>query len=179
MFSIPNRLTVEDDFGFWLSGFFDGDGTFAFGSTSLGRVRLYAEATIELRYDDGAVLEMIRGKLGCGSITPNKARRTTGKTYELKFRNNRDLAEIVVPLFDRYPLHTKKAWEFNIWRTLVHEKYISKGRRLSEETEAILVKLIVELKRRRHPDVRETAASNECCGLMEPTSPGFVSRDKV
>ena len=40
-----------------------------------------------------------------------------------RIRDVRDLTEIVVPLFDKYPLHSKKAREYPIWKKLLLLRY--------------------------------------------------------
>jgi hypothetical protein len=36
-----------------------------------------------------------------------------------------DLAEVIIPLFERYPLYTKKSKEFAIWKPIVLQRYIT------------------------------------------------------
>jgi hypothetical protein len=121
----PSRLRVTDEFGYWFSGFFDGEGTLL-AMRENGR-QLTQKIQILLRDDDGSVNRWIQESLGCGKIYPHavsrKARVKTKPGSMFRIRDVRDLTEIVVPLFDKYPLHSKKAREYPIWKKLLLLRY--------------------------------------------------------
>jgi len=124
---IPNRLNVSDAFGYWFSGLFDGEGHI--GAFSRPRHNGYPERRltiqVQLRDDDAQVIERIHDNLKIGATWRVQARPNGNGHPSIGFRVEQveDLAEVVVPLFDRYPLHSKKAREFAIWRNLVRSQY--------------------------------------------------------
>jgi hypothetical protein len=160
--TIPSRLTVSDEFGYWLSGLFDGEGCFLFQNTVHGKTTIALKIKIALRNDDRDVIDYIYKHLGCGSIYANEYRAENYKAHrpwvELRVQKIADLAEVIVPLFDHYPLHTKKAQEFALWRAIVMRRYKSQGRPLSpEEQDAYgeVYEWIAKLRGRCAPPVDE------------------------
>lgn len=128
---VPNRLSVSDDFGHYFSGFFDGEGCIvAFHRRRTDRAKSYPEfrlaLQIAIRDDDSQVLEYIRDNLG-GRIHWQKARENskTNASVRWVFEHVKDLAEVIIPLLDKYPLRSKKRREYEIWRPLVMQRYIS------------------------------------------------------
>lgn len=125
--SLPDDFgvsSIPDDFGFWFSGFFDGEGHFYVGRVG-SRYRLAIE--IGLRDDDSHVVKRIAKELNCGTIV-KKDRTKSGRNSVITFSITKisDLWEIIVPFFEKYPLTSKKAREFEIWKRLVWLKYLSR-----------------------------------------------------
>lgn len=122
---IPIRLSVEPSFGYWFAGLFDGEGHFvmrmrhrltARGSITSG---LELGLNLYLRDDDSQVLARVQDQLGgVFSVGANNVARW-------QFRGLRNLAEIAVPLFVTYPLQSKKAQEFELFRRLVIQRYVA------------------------------------------------------
>jgi len=133
--SIPTRLNVTDEFGYWLSGLFDGEGCFLFKETRHGVVTPKPKIRLVLRHDDQSVLEYVHEQLGCGKeyVVPPNAKTHTQEAREYRVHKISDLAEVIVPLFERYPLHTKKAHEFQLWKGLVSLRYMAHGRPVSDQ----------------------------------------------
>lgn len=126
---LPNRLTVGDPFGYWFSGLFDGEGSFVvFTRPASGRPE-YAEyrlaIRIMLRDDDAQVISRIYDHLQVGRISARKANGRSNPAVAITVERVQDLAEVIVPLFDRYPLYSKKAKEYAIWRPLVMRRYVT------------------------------------------------------
>jgi hypothetical protein len=122
---VPSRLNVNAAYGFWLAGLTDGEGTFKLHQTRPGGQREIG-FKIALRDDDTSTLIAVKERLGCGNVTYSKSRKPKVNEKPMaifKACKIADLAEIIVPLFDAYPLHTKKAREFEIWKTIVLMKY--------------------------------------------------------
>lgn len=122
---IPVRLSVSDEFGYWFSGFFDGEGCLSVFSRP--RTDRYFErrlgVQIMLRDDDGHVVDYIKDKIGIGLAYRSPGRFTTNPKATYRCEAIKDLAEVFIPLFDKYPLHTKKGREYAIWRKLVIFQY--------------------------------------------------------
>jgi len=151
---IPSRLNVSDEFGYWFSGFFDGEGSFTFNYTCHDTVNPQPKIQLTVRRDDRSVIEYIHSQLCCGRIHLNEYKSEAYKTHQpwVAYRVNRiaDLAEVIVPLFERYPLHTKKAREFALFGSLVRTRYHFRGRRISEKEREVygrLYTLIAELRK--------------------------------
>ncbi len=103
------------DFGNYVSGLVDGEGCFILrwnhGSGS-------AKFQLALRHDDRPILELVQSFWGCGyfeysdrrAIVPNHMPRAAFCVCKTS-----DLARIVAPNFERFPLRAKKRRDFDIW----------------------------------------------------------------
>ena len=89
----------------WLVGFTDGDGTFSI-SYSNGKWSLIFKLT-QHEYN-ARLLYFIKSQLKVGRI--NKDIKTNTVNYWIRDRNN--LAEIIFPIFDSYPLLTSKYFNY-------------------------------------------------------------------
>lgn len=85
----------------WLVGFTDGDGTFSLANQN-GKWSL----TFKLSQHEynARLLYFIKSQLGVGNI--NKETKTKMVNYRIRDRNK--LAEVIFPIFDKYPLLTSK-----------------------------------------------------------------------
>jgi hypothetical protein len=85
----------------WLVGFTDGDGTFSIAYQN-GKWSL----TFKLSQHEynARLLYFIKSQLGVGNI--NKETKTKMVNYRIRDRNK--LAEVIFPIFDKYPLLTSK-----------------------------------------------------------------------
>ena len=149
---IPGRLNVTDEFGYWFSGLFDGEGCFLFKNTRHGVETPKPKIRVALRHDDRAVLEYIHQQLGCGKeyrVPPN-AKTHTKEAREYRVHKISDLAEVIIPLFEHYPLHTKKAHEFQLWKGLVSIRYRAQGRPVSQEERQLYAQMNAWVARSRH-----------------------------
>ena len=105
-----------------MSGFTDGEGCFRLylnGNTKTPAARFF----ISLRKDDESVLFIIQSYLACGAVDHNE-RPLPSKPQSL-FRVDKiaDLAGIVVPHFEHFPLMAKKLMDFGLWRQAVEIIY--------------------------------------------------------
>jgi hypothetical protein len=126
---IPNNLNITDGFGYYFSGFFDGEGHLVtFYRVRQARGKQVSEfrlaLQIAIRNDDLQVLQYIQDNLG-GNIRNNIVPKRGNPVCKWFFENIKQLTETIIPLFDRYPLRTKKAREYEIWRNLVIERYVA------------------------------------------------------
>ena len=121
---VPNRLAVSDSFGYYFSGLFDGEGTIAIFHRKRGEYNEYRLGIcLSLRDDDHNVFSYIRKNLG-GKIYWFKGHKPTNPSYRWDLQDVKSLAEVIVPLFDKYRLRTKKANEYKLWRRLVLMRYV-------------------------------------------------------
>ena len=113
----------------WFVGFVDGEGYFQICIQNAGR-SAQTHLNITVREDDGPVLRDIQSVLGIGKIyqIDRTADRNNGRKSQnqYRWRVNRiqEVVEIVIPLFDEFPLHTKKASDYHLWREaafLIHQ----------------------------------------------------------
>lgn len=82
-YGIPDRLFVMDSFGYWFSGFFDGEGSFGI---HIGKQQYVLNMSVTLREDDANVLLHMKKRLDVGTLSKNKARGAT-KTQIRKIRH--------------------------------------------------------------------------------------------
>lgn len=125
---IPNRFTAGDEFGYWFSGFFDGEGCIVAFTRQCTRSK-YSEFRLSVRImvrdDDFNVIKRIQDNLQVGHISRGKSHGATNPTVAWTCERVQDLAEVIIPLFDNYPLYTKKAKEYAIWKPVVIQRYIA------------------------------------------------------
>lgn len=103
------RLNVELLFNQWLVGFTDGDGTFSMTQGQNGSWQFTFKLT-QSRYN-ARVLHYIKKNLGYGSVTndgPN--------LVQFGIRDTQVLKDVIIPIFDSYPLHTSKYYQYSLWK---------------------------------------------------------------
>lgn len=123
---IKCRYDSGDSFGWWFSGYFDGEGCLTvFDRPRDNGAERRVGVQISCRDDDADVLAHIHGALGIGAIWASPARGATRPACNWRVERAADLAEIIIPLFDRYPLRSKKRLEYAIWRGLVVNQYVN------------------------------------------------------
>lgn len=150
----------DNKFGWWLSGFVDGEGSFTYK-----RRRGQAEPVfaIRLRDDSGETLCKIAQRLKCGDVYYSKPQisvNSKGKTahsnpqaYFVVVRKSDLLA--LVRHFDKYPPLQEKQEDYEIWRELVLE--FNKNAHLRDKR--LMLRLGVALssvKEYREPGEEET-----------------------
>lgn len=113
----PGLATVDDyvadDLGHWLAGLTDGEGCFYIGQN-------LCSFTIKLRDDDAQLIEDVREQLGgIGRVSHTRNDGGTRRP-QVRWDVNRK-AELVwlTRLFDAFPLRSKKARDYAIWREAV------------------------------------------------------------
>jgi len=110
---LHQRLNVEHssfNFNEWLVGFTDGDGTF---SMTKGRDAQHSQFTFKLTQSiyNYRILYFIKKQIGYGSIT-----KSGPNDLQYRIRDTKILKEIIIPIFDSYPLHTSKYYSYNLWK---------------------------------------------------------------
>lgn len=110
---------VEEGFGNWLAGFVDGEGTFI---AQIYSNTLSLRFSIKLRADDKEILNTIQQTLQCGKLNFVKRgenRPNDMPAYDFSISSRKDLYNVILPLFDKYPLRAKKKRDYEIWRKIV------------------------------------------------------------
>lgn len=126
--------------GWWVTGFTDGEGcfyadlSFRMKTTSSGRlvscVEMASSFSIALRADDRKSLEKIKDYFGCGSIRRKKSTKDSPSSIKAglkdpkpqvvySVRKPEDLLATVIPHFEEFPLQSKKAADFDIWKKAI------------------------------------------------------------
>lgn len=121
----------------YIVGFVDGEGCFALKyrvDRQLNKnktVREYkywgGEFVIVLHPFDFRLLELVRGKLGVGQISYTSA----GDQVRFSVQNTQELKDVIVPFFEKNPLHGIKSKDFELWAEAIKiiAKHKSKTRR--------------------------------------------------
>lgn len=108
----------------YLSGLADGERCFFIGVNGRYRTSFMCVFTIGMRSDDRPLLEHLRATTGVGRLyeaKPNKGLEARpGMNPTTHWRVSR-LAECfrLVEIFDQFPLQSKKAGDFSLWREAV------------------------------------------------------------
>ncbi|HSF70912.1 MAG TPA: LAGLIDADG family homing endonuclease [Methylotenera sp.] len=109
---LVNTTTLKNNptlFREWLVGLVDGDGTFSI-TQNVNNASWQFTFKISLHFNNLPLLHLIKEKLGCGSIT------FAGKNnWQYRVRNTEQLLNVIVPIFVNYPLHSRKAYHFNLF----------------------------------------------------------------
>ncbi len=121
------------DFGHYLCGLTDGEAYFRLCIQAGKNPFPVASFSIHLRADDVEVLRLVHSYLNCGDLYYIVRREknpfpNARDTYRFVVSRPCDLAAVVVPHFDAFPLRAKKARDFAIWREavlLLHEVNLS------------------------------------------------------
>jgi hypothetical protein len=117
---------IAPAFGYWLAGFVDGEGCFFIRRNVVpykGReyVTYGCSLSIAVRLDDLPVLEMIQRTLGMGKISSRNQKMSPLQkpAGALSISRKEDVVSLV-DLFDAFPLQSKKARDFEVWKRAVH-----------------------------------------------------------
>jgi hypothetical protein len=114
-------IKIDPSWCSWFSGFLDGEGYFQIAWDKRDNTTRCA-LTVTLREDDKDIIDEIREKLMCGRvfyIAYNHARNNGSHScnqWRWVVRNVDHCINTIIPLLDRYPLRTKKARDYEIWR---------------------------------------------------------------
>ena len=97
----------------YIAGYVDGEGSFSVSvqhnrSCRVG-FQLVPEFHVSQNGDRAQVLEIIRGRLGCGYIKPNSK---TDRALVFVVRDRDELQTHVLPFFEQYPLLSSKRADF-------------------------------------------------------------------
>ena len=157
--SRSSRLNPE-----WMVGFIDGEGCFHIGISKHADLRsgyqILPELTVVQHQRDVDLLYELRSTMNCGVV-----RRNHGDRFCWRVRSLKNLIEIIIPFFDKYPLKSKKAVEFIKFRKVI--MMMQDGKHLSKEGFAEITKIASEMNRcqpRTRLDLRESPSKDENSG---------------
>lgn len=121
-------MTPDEAFGCWLSGFIDGEGNFDIHRQKRpSGVYFYCRFELALRADDRPILATCQARLGGKLYYGDAPKNGKGKPrvrWELVARE--EVARLAA-LLERFPLQTKKAQDFEVWRAALAESMKTPG----------------------------------------------------
>lgn len=103
----PNRAGEKNwDYQFlqWFIGFTDAEGCFLIQTKNKSEVHFCFKFTLHI--DDSAVLFLIKDKLGIGVVS------IKGNTCIFSIHSFQHIVDVLVPIFDKYPLITHKQLDY-------------------------------------------------------------------
>lgn len=113
---------VPPDFGHWLAGFIDGEGCLTI-CHSAGKKAYTCRLMLSLRMDDRPLLDHLMSATGLGfvkrkQVGPNSGRANEKPQATWQVHKKAELVRLV-EILDTYPLRSKKARDYVIWREAV------------------------------------------------------------
>lgn len=106
---------LPEGLGPWLAGFVDGEGNFDIHKQQReSGIYYYCRFEISLRADDGGLLQMLQRIFG-GKVYYGSPGEGLNEKARWELVSRAECARIV-DVFDRFPLQSKKARDFAIWR---------------------------------------------------------------
>lgn len=124
MTPVPNTPGIPDSFGYRLAGLTDGEGHFGIAkNTKHGLTTYTCVFVINMRDDDAPLIEWLHETSGLGVIYRATAIRQrqgweTNPTISWRVQKKVECLQVVA-IFERYPLLSKKARDFEIWAKAV------------------------------------------------------------
>lgn len=103
-------------FGHWLAGLIDGEAWF--GTRLSSRGRCTPVFALKMRDDERETLEAIVDIMGIGRLSGRKAHGSSNPTLVWQIQSQADCRALVAFL-DEFPLRTRKASVYEVWRDVV------------------------------------------------------------
>lgn len=115
----------DPSLGHWLAGFADGEGCFVIKANGRYKSSYACMFVIGTRADDKPVLELVQSIVGHGTLYDVPLYESTtasrpGTNPQVRYAvQNKPGCLRLCEFFDRYPLRSKKAGDYAIWRQAV------------------------------------------------------------
>ena len=129
----------------YLSGYVDGEGCFCVSINRSKRHKFGWEIrpsfSVSQNRNRASVLEILKQRLGCGTIRPDRSDRT----LKFEVRSISDLVAKVIPHFEKYPLLSDKNLDFEKFADICEMMQIKEH--LTKEGFQKILKLASEINR--------------------------------
>lgn len=102
------------DFNEWFTGVTDGDGNFSITKQLNGSYQ-FTFKIVQSVYNY-RMLYYIKKQLGFGSITEDGP-----NNFQYRIRNTQVLKDVIIPLFENYPLHTSKYYSYTLFKKALYD----------------------------------------------------------
>ena len=99
-----DRVMNDNEFNEWFVGFTDAEGSFLIQMKKESLVNFSFKITLHI--DDSAVLFLIKEKLGIGVVS------IKGNTCTFAVHSFQLIVDVLLPIFDKYPLITHKQLDY-------------------------------------------------------------------
>jgi len=167
--SLNKDITLSPE---WVSAFSDGEGNFNFHIRNKGNSTVCAYS-ISQNVHDYHVMALIVKFFKCGSLYPLIVDKTFESAYNyFSERKNKGLnsvisytitsrelnKNIIIPFFEKYPLYSTKALDFEDWKTLI--KLVDDKAYLTEEGKIKMLNLSKGMNNSRKLDLFSNSVSS-------------------
>jgi len=119
------------EFGEYITGFTDGEGSFSVSFSRRKKMKTGLEVrpsfSISQHQRNLEILKKIRGYFQVGGIRYSKS----DHNYKYEVRSIKDLTDVIIPHFQKYPLKTSKKRDFKLFEKI--SKLIHSNHHLSSE----------------------------------------------
>ena len=137
---------------YWITGFTDGEGCFSVAVITNKTTRFGKQIFPEFVVTQGAkslpALEKIKDFFGCGNIFINKRYDNHNEhLYRYCVRSLKELDEKIIPFFEKFPLHTYKENDFEIFRNVI--RMMIRKEHLTETGYQKITELVSSMNRRK------------------------------
>ena len=135
----------------WAVGYIDGEGSLAMSSRKSGSGRTYhfPRLIIQVRADDEGAIQKVIQAIGIQPFLTHRIASTrtwnTKPTIQVVWHSKEQLAQ-VINFFSHYPLQSKKAEEYELWKQTVDLYLYDNNYQQREEKIAELYKRLRELR---------------------------------
>ena len=156
------------DIGWYLSGYADGEGSFCVSVSPSKRHLLGWEVrpsfSISQNGDRAEVIRLFRRHFRRGTIRPDRS----DKTIKFEIRSIKDLIDVVIPHFRRYPLLSGKKMDFEHFSNICLMIKAGKHKTLSG------FKRIVEESFQMNPSGKRKFSAKRIIGTLKSTDDDIV-----
>lgn len=122
-------MQLSNDYGYWFSGFVDGEGCF---QVAQSKTAYWCRFSLTQRDDNAPLVYSLREQLALGFVTRVKARATSKPQVQWFIQKKQECVELV-SILDQFPLRSKKADDYRMWKEAVMAWQLPEGYKLLPE----------------------------------------------
>lgn len=114
---------------------------------------------IKLRVDGKELLDEVKESFGCGAVYFQKENRPNhAPCYRFEINSHRDILGVLIPFFDKHPLHGPKKGDFEIFREIAFA--VKRGDHKTPEGFERIKQMKVQMQQHRARWMREIRPSS-------------------